>query len=58
MSNPEENEEYLISLLDNLCSKLNVDPFAAKRASVSFFDIKRNYTLDVSLINYFTPTTY
>lgn len=57
MAKPEETEEYLISLLDSLCSKLNVDPFAAKRASVSFFEIKQNYTLDVSIFDFLKPTT-
>lgn len=48
MSKQEESEDNLIADLDNLCSKLNVDPVAAKKAKDSFLEIKQNYTLDVS----------
>lgn len=49
MPNQEENEDNWIATLDNLCSQLNVDPVAAKKARDSFLEIKRNYTLDVSI---------
>lgn len=50
MSKPEESEENWISALDNLCSQLNVDPAAAEKSKKSFLEIKRNYTLDVSIL--------
>lgn len=50
MSNLEENEESLIAKMDSLCSNLNVDPAAAKKSKDSFLEIKRNYTLDVSIL--------
>lgn len=49
MSKPEDGEENWITKIDNLCSTLNVDSIAAKKAKDSFLEIKRNYTLDVSI---------
>ncbi|XP_041984405.1 retinoblastoma-like protein 1 isoform X2 [Aricia agestis] len=46
MPKPDESEENWISMIDNLCSKLNVDPVAAKKSKESFLEINRNYTLD------------
>lgn len=51
MSKQEESEENWIAAMDNLCSKLNVDPLAAQSSKLSFSQIKRNYTLDVSSCN-------
>lgn len=53
MPKQDESEESWIEELDNLCSKLNVDPVAAKKSRDSFLDIKRNYTLDVSNFSIF-----
>lgn len=50
MSKQEDSEENWISAMDNLCSKLNVDPVAAKKSKESFSEIKQNYTLDVSFL--------
>ncbi|CAH2215474.1 jg17592 [Pararge aegeria aegeria] len=44
--NPDESDEDWIAAMDNLCSKLNVDPVAAAKSKESFSEIKRNYTLD------------
>lgn len=53
MSNQEESEEYWIAAIDNLCLKLNVDTYTAKKSRDSFLEIKRNYTLDVSINSLF-----
>lgn len=50
MSKQEESEENWVAAMDNLCSKLNVDPLAGQTSKLSFAEIKRNYTLDVSMI--------
>lgn len=50
MSNLEESEENWIAKMDSLCSNLNVDPVAAKKSKESFLEIKRNYSLDVSIL--------
>lgn len=49
MSNLDESEENLIGVMDSLCSDLNVDPVAAKKAKDSFLHLKRHFTLDVSI---------
>lgn len=49
MAKPEDSEENWIEQLDTLCSDLNVDPVAAKKSKESFLEIKRHYTLDVSI---------
>ncbi|XP_035434749.2 retinoblastoma-like protein 1 [Spodoptera frugiperda] len=46
MSNLDESEENLIGVMDSLCSDLNVDPVAAKKAKDSFLHLKRHFTLD------------
>lgn len=53
MAKPEDSEENWIEQLDTLCSDLNVDPVAAKKSKESFLEIKRHYTLDVSIIDCF-----
>lgn len=50
MSKQEESEENWVEAMDNLCSKLNVDPLAGQTSKLSFAEIKRNYTLDVSIL--------
>lgn len=49
MSILEDSEDSCIAKMDSLCSDLNVDPVAAQKAKESFLEIKRNYTLDVSI---------
>lgn len=49
MSKSEDSEIDLIEMMNNLCSQLNVDPVAAKKSRDTFLEIKRNYTLDVSI---------
>lgn len=49
MSILEDGEENWVAKMDSLCSNLNVDPVAAKKSKESFLDIKKNYTLDVSI---------
>lgn len=49
MSKPDDSEEHWISQMEGLCSNLNVDPVAAKKSKDSFLEIRRNYTLDVSV---------
>lgn len=46
----DDSDEDWIATMDNLCSKLNVDPVAASKSKESFSEIKRNYTLDVSTL--------
>ncbi|XP_063626607.1 retinoblastoma-like protein 1 [Cydia splendana] len=58
MSKSEENEENWISTMDNLCSKLNVDTVAAKKAKDSFLEIKRNYTLDGEALHWMACAMY
>ncbi|XP_045537437.1 retinoblastoma-like protein 1 [Papilio machaon] len=58
MSKPEESEENWISALDNLCSKLNVDPAAAEKSKKSFLEIKRNYTLDGDIQHWMACALY
>lgn len=50
MSKLEDNEENWIDKMNSLCSDLNVDPVAAQKSKESFLEIKRNYTLDVSIL--------
>lgn len=45
----EDSEENLNAMMDNLCLQLTVDPEAAKKSKETFFKIKENYTLDVSI---------
>lgn len=49
MSILEDSEENLIAKMDSLCSDLNVDPVAVQKSKESFLEIKRNYSLDVSI---------
>lgn len=49
MAKSEDNEKSWITQMDELCSNLNVDPVAAQKSKDSFLEIKRNYTLDVSI---------
>jgi hypothetical protein len=50
MSRPDDAEDNWKQILDGLCTNLNVDPVAAKKSKDSFLEIKRNYTLDVSVV--------
>ncbi|CAH2042268.1 unnamed protein product, partial [Iphiclides podalirius] len=58
MSKQEESEDNWMAELDNLCSKLNVDPVAAKKAKDSFLEIKRNYTLDGEIQHWMACALY
>ncbi|CAH0724345.1 unnamed protein product, partial [Brenthis ino] len=58
MSKQEESEENWIAAMDNLCSKLNVDPLAAQSSKLSFSQIKRNYTLDGDMLHWMACALY
>ncbi|KAI8420045.1 hypothetical protein MSG28_008635, partial [Choristoneura fumiferana] len=58
MSKPDDGEENWITKIDNLCSTLNVDPIAAKKAKDSFLEIKRNYTLDGDPLHWIACAMY
>lgn len=51
MSNQEESDENWIAAMDDLCLQLNVDAGATKKSKDSFAEIKRNFTLDVSILD-------
>lgn len=55
MSRQEETEESIIAKINLLCAELNVDSAAANKVKESFLEIKRNYTLDVSITTQFSP---
>ncbi|CAH2089413.1 unnamed protein product [Euphydryas editha] len=58
MSKQEDSDENWISAMDNLCSKLNVDPVAAKKSKESFSEIKLNYTLDGDILHWMACALY
>lgn len=58
MPKQDESEDSWIEELDNLCSKLNVDPVAAKKSRDSFLEIKRNYTLDGDPLHWMACALY
>ncbi|XP_050352885.1 retinoblastoma-like protein 2 isoform X1 [Nymphalis io] len=58
MSKQDESEDNWIAAMDNLCSKLNVDPVAAKKSKESFSEIKQNYTLDGDILHWMACALY
>ncbi|XP_037295161.1 retinoblastoma-like protein 2 isoform X1 [Manduca sexta] len=51
-------EESWVEEINNLCSNLNVDSVAAKKARDSFIDIKRKFTLDGDPLHWMSCALY
>ncbi|XP_045502075.1 retinoblastoma-like protein 1 isoform X1 [Colias croceus] len=58
MAKPEESDENWIAAMDDLCSKLNVDPVATEKSKESFAEIRRNFTLDGEALHWMACALY
>ncbi|XP_059054935.1 retinoblastoma-like protein 2 [Achroia grisella] len=58
MSRSEDNEENIVTKIDNLCTNLNIDPVFAKNFKNTFLETNRQYTLEGDIVHWIGCALY